>query len=326
MVKWLGIAEETTFRTPVTPVEFVKFIRDSINPDWAKVKLEESARRFAEAKIPGPYKEAGDIELYIDAQSITKFLKWLTGSVTTTSDGLATPVAYRHEFTPANSIKSFTLEINPEVGTYSRQLAGCAITSLAIEAVAREPVTGTISVLVAEPKLITPSTFGSFVNKDVLWFQQGKVSLAGSPISGRVEAFRCTYENAIADDAFVIGDMFLPAIRLEGASLVGEMDLAFTDWSYYQRFFGKAGATTPQTAPEEVAIRLELTGRSTGSTAAGFENYKITIDLPKSSLDTTNANVDRRARIVQRLGFEALYDDASGYAVKYTVINTKSSP
>jgi len=104
------------------------------------------------------------------------------------------------------------------------------------------------------------------------------------------------------------------------------MDLAFTSWDYYKRFYGSQTATEPSETPETVAIVLTATGGSTGSSVSGFENYKLTITMPKCKLDLSHANFDRRSRIVQRLGFEALHDTSSGYAVQVEIVNTKSAP
>ena len=325
MVRFLGIGKESTYRTAVSATEYINIISESIAPDWDRVKLEEAGYRFATDKLPGGFKVTGDISLYVDAQTITKFLEGLLGNVSTTNDGEIT--AYKHTFTPANSLPSYTLEIFPEYpADYSRQIAGTGILSMRLEAEAGSPLTATIGVLGAKEELITPSSpTPSFANTSPLPFNNSSVEIEDSAVA-TVEAFRLDVSNGIPDDAFVLNDMFLPALRLEGGEIMGEMDIAFTSWDYYKLFYGSSSATEPSETPDTVKIELIATGGSTGSGTAGYENYKLAITLPKCRLDTSNANFDRRSRIVQRLGFEALHDTSSGYAIQIEVVNTKSSP
>ena len=327
MVRFLGIGKESTYRTAVSVSEYINIISESIAPDWDRVKLEEAGYRFATDKLPGGFKVTGDISLYVDAQSITKFLEGLLGNVSTSDDGASPAVAYKHTFTPANSLPSYTLEIFPEYpADYSRQISGTGILSMRLEAEAGSPLTATIGVLGAKENLISPSsTSPTFANISPLPFNNSSVEIEDSAVA-TVEAFRLDISNSIPDDAFVLNDMFLPALRLEGGEITGEMDIAFTSWDYYKLFYGSSSATEPSETPSTVKIELIATGGSTGSSTAGYENYKLAITLPKCRLDASNANFDRRSRIVQRLGFEALYDSSSGYAIQVEVVNTKSAP
>jgi len=327
MTRFIGIGKESTYRTAVTVTEYINVISESIVPDWDRVRLEEAGYRFATDKLPGGFKETGNIDLYVDAESISKFFEGLLGDVSTDDDGASPPVAYKHTITPATSLPSYTLEIFPESpADYSRQVSGVGILSMRLEAEAGSPITATVGILGAKEELISPSsTTPTFANVSPLPFNNSSVEMDDSAIA-TVEAFRLDISNTIPDDAFVLNDMFLPALRLEGGEITGEMDLAFTSWSYYQQFYGSSSATEPSETPDTVKIELIATGGSTGSSGTGYENYKLTITLPKCRLDTSNANFDRRSRIVQRLGFEALYDTSSGYAIQVEIVNTKSAP
>jgi len=327
MVRFIGIGKESTYRTAVSVTEYIDVISESIEPSWDRVKLEQAGYRFATDKLPGGFKETGSIDLYVDAQSISKFFEGLLGSVSTSDDGQSPVVAYKHTITPATSLPSYTLEVFPESpATYSRQIAGTGILSMRLEAEAGSPITASIGILGAKESLISPSsTSPTFANVSPLPFNNSSVEMEDSAIA-TVEAFRLDISNTIPDDAFVLNDMFLPALRLEGGEVTGEMDIAFTAWSYYQRFYGSASATEPSESPSTVKIELIGTGGSTGSSGAGYENYSLHITLPKCRLDTSRANFDRRSRIVQRLGFEALYDSSSGYAIQVEIVNTKSAP
>ena len=321
--RFIGIAEETTFRTPVSATEWIDIVSESINPNRNVIDVETAGRRELVARVPGPFFVSGSFDMIVNADNITKLLKWLLGNVSTSDDG-GSPAVYKHEFTPGDSIKSFTLEICPGVGGQSRQIAGTAVRSIAFEAPARELLTATVEVLGAKEELISSST-PTFSSLRPFIFFEGSLTLEGSSV-GRAEAFRCTIANTIPDDTHVLGDMFLPAIDLLGIRVTGDMDVAFTSWDYWKRFYGSATATEPQTSIEPVSLQFKMTGQSTGSSVAGFENYLLQIDIPKAILDATNANFDRRERIVQGLGFGAVYDESSDYIVKVTVVNKKSAP
>jgi len=326
LAKFVGIAEETTYGTPVTASEWIDINSESVNPDHAWIDVETAGSRALMNRIPGPYRVSGDIVYVVNPDNITKMLKWLCGSVTTSDDGGSPAVAYKHEFTaPSSSIKSFTLEISPDVGNQSRQIAGCAVRSLAFDAPeARGIVSVTATILGQKETLITPST-PTFSTLRPFAFFDGSLKVAGSEIAD-AEAFSITLENDIPDDVHVLGSRFLPGIRLQGFTVTGSMDVAFTSWDLYKRFFGSATATGPQVIPETVSIELTLTGDETGSSVTGFENYQLKIEIPKATLDSSEANIDSRSRIVQSLGFTGLYDPTSGYAAKITVVNKNSEP
>jgi len=323
--RYLGIAEEATYGTPVAAVEYIDIVSESVRPSQEFIFLETAGYRETREAIPGPFTISGDFDLVVNADNITKFLKWALGDVTTTVDDAAAPVAYKHEFTPANEIKSFTSEIHPGVGGYSRQVAGCIVTTLRLEAVARELLTSTISIVGSKPTRITESVTGrpTFSTVRPFVFFEGVVS---GFVSADVEAVRWSYANAVAEDAFVLGSRFLPAIRLQGQTVEGDMDIAFVRWDEYERFYGAVGATEPGTEVGPVSLKLTFTGLSTGSTVVGFENYLLELDLPRIYLNTIEANFDRRERIVERLAFRATYDTTAGYICKVTVINKKSEP
>jgi len=295
---------------------------------------------------------------------------------------------FRHEFTPYQEIPSFVSEVGPDVETNSRQVSGLAISSLALEAVARELLTASID-LVGQSEKVLPGTSPTFSTLKPFVFHQGqlkRLSASGTADSGtttttvdaertevddywngyyiqyitgpnaglmrlvtdfvastdtlthlafptavasghqyrllypfaNAEALRVTVENAIAEDAFVLGSRFLPAIHLSGINVSGDMDLAFQSWDEYQLFLG---GTEPATELSPVALNLRFLGESTGSSTADYDKYLVEIDIPSVYYDTSEANFDRRERIVQSLGWTAIYDAVLAYLIKIIVVN-----
>lgn len=322
--RFVGIAEETTYGTPIASAEWLDVVREGVVAAQNFIDAETAAQRTRRMRPPGGYSVGGPIEMIVNPDNITKLLKWLLGDVTTTDDGEVTPVAYKHEFEPAQTLKSFTIEICPDVGAQSKQIGGGICRSIAFAAEAREVITASVEVFGQKDKLISPTT-PTLSALDPFVFFEGDLKLETVSVAA-AEAFRCTIANDIPDDVHVIGSRFIPGIRLQGLEVTGDMDIAFLNWDYYKRFWGGAAVTEPATRPETVALQFVATGPANGSVGSGFENYLFQIDLPKVTLDTSEATFDRRDRVVESLGFTALYDATATYAVKVTVINKKTAP
>jgi len=323
MVRFIGIGIETTYGEAATITDYIDAVSESITGGQSFIDVETAGTRWIRERVPGPWSESGSFDIIVNADNITKILKCALGDVTTSDDGGSPAVAYKHEFKPSSTLPSFTLEVCPDVGSYSRQIVGCGITSLRFEAPARELLTASVDILAAKEKLISPST-PTFTTRRPFVFYDGQIS---GLVTANVEAFRLTIENDIPDDAFVLGSRFLPGLRVQGFTVSGELDLTFLDWDAYQKFLGSASATEPGTTAESYSLTATFTSpEETGSSVAGFENYELEFHLPKIYLDTAEAHFDRRDRIVETVRFTAVYDSTADYVVKVTVVNTKSEP
>ncbi|MFQ5712379.1 MAG: hypothetical protein ACE5GD_11475, partial [Candidatus Geothermarchaeales archaeon] len=113
--RYFGFAEETTFGTKVAIANYLDPIDMKIISDTGKIFVETVQNRAAVKQVDGPLKVAGPVSFYVEPENIAWFLKWALGGVTTVDDGLATPVAYKHTFKPADSIKSWTGEEGAEL-------------------------------------------------------------------------------------------------------------------------------------------------------------------------------------------------------------------
>jgi len=325
MTRYIAIAKEDSFGNEQTTfTEYLDAVRESVRPTHNIIEVETAgAGRSLRHILPGPYGLSGDIDFVVGPESIDYILYGATGDHTQTQDSGGN--VYKHEYKPATTLPSFTIEICPDVGSspdYARRLIGCGFSSLRFEAVAREVLTCTASIVGKTEKLVTPST-PTFSTLRPFYFADGQVKWNGTEIA-RIEAFRCTLENTIADDAFVLGSRFLPALITGPCNVTGDMDMQFLDWSYYQEFLGSSGATQPGTTIDSVSIELNFLGDSTGSSDAGFENYAFKIELPRVYLNTASPNFDRRERLVLSMEWSAAYDPSSGYVVKFTTVNKKN--
>jgi hypothetical protein len=321
--RFVGIGKETTFGSPVTVTRYIDAISESITSDQQWIDTETAAYREFRVRIPGPYKVGGDFDFYLNADDVCEPLLGALGSITTTPDSTPSPVAYKHEIKPGTSIPTWTLEISPGVGTYSRQVAGAAFSAVSIEATARDAPTMTCTVIAKKDARISRTT-PTYTGVRMFAGFEGKV-YRGTDEVADIEAIRINIENDIPDDVYALGDRFLKAIIPQRLTVSGDMDIRFTSWDWWSYFWGSSTATEPQAYPSTVGLKLEFTGDSTGSTVQGFQYYKLTLEMPKCTLNTMEASFDRRDRVVASLGFTALYDSTLGGCIKATVINKRQS-
>lgn len=303
-------------------LQYIDIVSESVNPDQGMIDIETAGEREMRMRVPGPYSLGGDVDIIVNPDNCGKFLWWVLGNKVTTPSG----ACYTHDFTSAQEIRSFSMNIAPAVqdgplGSYAmRRVTGCAISSMSFEAVAREALTSTVSVMAKRDDLVADGQAPSFSSLRPFIFFEGTVTLNGVTVAN-VEAFRVTIENEIADDAYVLGERYIPGIRLQGITISGDMDLAFLDWSMYRRFWdGTAAGTGPTNSIASVGLALTMTGQATGCHGADA-NYKLLLDLPACYFDTTEANIDRRERIVQSLNFTCIYDQDDAYTLQATLIN-----
>jgi len=302
-------------------LQYIDIVSESVAPDHGMIDIETAGEREWRHRVPGPYSIGGDIDLVVNADNIGRFFWWVLGDKTTGASG----ACYTHEFESAQEINSFSMNIAPAVqdsGTYRmRRVVGCAVTSMAIEAVAREALTATVSVIGQKDSLVADAQTPSFSTVRPFIFYEGSLTLDGGTVAN-VEAFRLTIDNDIADDAYTLGSRYLPGIRLQGITISGDMDVAFTNWDLYKRFYdgSVSGSEPSDTTHGSIALVLTFIGEATGC-SGGDAFYRLELDLPKCYFDTTEANFDRRDRIIQSLDFTATYDDTQTYTLQVTLIN-----
>ncbi|RLC80925.1 MAG: hypothetical protein DRI61_04730 [Chloroflexi bacterium] len=307
-VRWIGIAEESTYGTAVTsPDHSMRYLELDLSPDQQRIIEFESAYREKEQSLLGPFIGSGRLTAYARPDDIGYFLKWLTGSVTSAQVGSSS--VYTHTFTLADSVKSFTLTDNRGISgsSGSRACVGCAMKSLTLEAPARGALTFEANIQYQWEELITEPTMGTLSSLRPFMFYDGSITYGGSSLA-RVEAIRFTWENGMPDDTHCIGSRKLPGIDLEGVEVSFEVDMKLTDWSIRKYFYGASNATEPQDEETTYALNVTFTGQPTGESESGAEYYKIELNFPKVVLTENPASVSRRDRMTQRATFVALRD------------------
>jgi len=327
--RYLGVAKEgATWGSGVAPSKWYDFITEGIAGDPSNLYLETAGQEAYPDGLPGPWKQAGPVEMLLCPENCGEILLAAFGKSTPLSGA---SVAWQHTFELARPLGSLTLEIFPgKIGStaYPRRIEGVGIKSLKFEAAARELCIMTVETVGKKETILTSSAFSAHTEvKKPFTFWQSAIEWGGSPLASRIEAFRCTLENPIDDDAFVLDTRFLPGIKMSGhRMLTGEMDIQFESWDEYRRIYGgDATQVTPISgidASADFALKLVMTGGATND--ATYANYKLELDIPHVRLDTSEANVDKRERIVQSVGFTAL-EVSGSYLFKAILWNRESS-
>jgi len=323
ILRYIGLGKQTEFGTAVTPTQFIDVISESIKPEKEVVEYEVGTQREVIDKFIATWKYSGTIEMYAEPNQITDFLYGVFGDVTTISDGGSPEVAYKHEFVPGTSLPFYTIEVVPNLANKARRVDSCVVQKVEFSCVAKEIATLSVDV-VGRSETLTAPTSPSISRTTPFIYHGGTVTVDDSTKSN-VTSIKISVENEITDDLFTITDEpFIQDIPVHGVKVSGTMDIHVTDWEFYEYLLGAASATSPQKTMSPISISLALTGGSTGSSQSSFENYQLTIDLPKVYITDGPINFSKRERLAQSVSFEAVYDSSSGYVTKWTLINTRS--
>ena len=316
--RYVAIGIEPSMGAETTPYEFLDVVSEGVAGEQNIIYIETAGLgRSIRQAVPGPWGESGDVDLIVGPENIEYILYATLGHVTLEPSGDG---AFKHIFKPYTMIPSMTMDIAPDIGSLARRVQMAGISSLALEAVAREALTATASIVGMKEKLVSELT-PVFSTKRPFVFYDGVLKVDGGVVA-RCEAWRGTYENTIADDAFVLGSRFLPTLIVGPCNFTGDTDIQFLDWTWYQKYLG--GGTTPGKTLQSLALELNFVGEKTDSVTAGFLDYVFKIEVPKVYLDTSEASFDRRERIVQSADWHAIYDPSIGYLCRMTVINKRS--
>jgi len=208
-------------------------ISESVSPDHGMIDVETAGYRSKRIRVPGAYSLGGDIELTGCPEDIGTAAYFVLGSdIQTNSAGI-----YRHLMSPSQDIPSFKCEfatdvLHDGVNYGARRCRGGIGNSITFEAVAREALSATWGVTFAQDALGTVSSvapvFPTGIYRNPLIFHQGAVTFGTYGLEAavaNVEAFRCTIENDIDVDAFIIGSRFLPGMRTQGITVTGDRDV-----------------------------------------------------------------------------------------------------
>lgn len=275
------------------------------------------------AAAVGQYRILGDVELHPSAENIVKLLKYLFGAPTTVQDGASG--RYKHTFDPSDVLKYGTfykLPDMPGVTTNALQYTSVIVTEGSLEAALGDPVTLTFTCLGQKDAKVTAPTLGTIPTVRQFFSLDGKVywDLAQTVEIANIDSISCSYAREIPDDFYSMNDVFLKGFIPGVATFDGEMDLLFTDWIAYEKFWGATGA--PVASPTPVALDIDFKGETLGGTG-DWEKYRLRIQAPKVLLKSIDDPVEARDKVMQTVAFEAYRGliDSTEVLTRWTLYN-----
>jgi hypothetical protein len=318
--KYLKLQRESEYMGSIVSgsnTYYIDIVDESMNPDQGFIEAETAGYLEQRQRLPGGYMVAGDIGTLVDAHSILPILHVFTGSYAV---GTPSSNVVSYVFKPTLNTISCRAALNPNVKDSSayktRTLRGFVIKGIEVTAAAREACAFKMTCQASKDEQSDRDSGVTFSSVRPMSFTDGllaDMTLGGDSVA--IESLSLRSERVVADDNFVLGSRYLPFIHAAGFNCSGTLAFGFRDWDVFKRFWGSASSTSPDAVPGSYALSLKFTG----DTIRNAKKFFLKIDVPKCYLDTTNAQINKRERIVQNVDFTGIYDTSSSCAVSFTV-------
>ena len=317
MVRYTGIAPETTYGTPVTPPTiFLDCKSNTLHPDRETIMIDTSQPTGTPYGTVAGYKIIGDTVIFASAENCLQFFKHIFGEPTTTQD--TTSGRYKHVFNCVDDVPTATVYKRVEnVGTAltkMQQYISCGITKLKIECSKGNPLQLTASWLGQKDAAVDNIALGTIPTCRQFTAMDAKVywDVAQSIEMVNVDSISMTLTREINDDTAPFNGAFMQGCLRKAPKLEGEMDLIFDTEVAREAFWG--AATGPEARPEVKALSLKFIGDSLGGTAP-WDKYAVQFDAPAIILKSLGDPVELRNTVKQSVSFE-------GYVATIDAIST----
>lgn len=315
----LGISAQQSFGTATTSFEYIPIVSESIVTEVVPIMEEGMRQRFAEGPVQeGLETTAGDVVFDGHPVLIGHVLKANLGTATTTTTGAASGDYYQHEFLPTASdfdgfsaLPPYTMEVYRDAGS-AWQFTDTVFNSLNIEITA-----GAIGRVTAGAMCRTTSlqnkTSASYLatsGMEPFTWNTASISVGSTANSGNIwESLSVSIDNQIEGVPFLdttkrIGRFKRTTwrqVRVEGT-------ISFEDTVEWLKF---------KTNSQQ---RLLVTLDDTNVTSLNI----LTIDIPQFRYEAFPITQGGPGRITADVTGRAIYDTASSYEVRVTLINSRA--
>jgi tail tube protein len=313
-----GVAEETTYGTPVTPTRFYEFTKETLKQD---IKRIESAGLRAGTRIqrsdrwvPGVKSVGGVVTMELADRSFGLWWKHALGSVASAQpDAGGNPTVWRHTFTPGDLPVGLTAQVG-RTGMDSTTRAftyhGCRVNEWELEASAGKPATLAVTLLGEDEETDTALAVAAYpANLGLMTFVSGSILVAGAGID--VKEINLSGNNNLASDRYFFGSRLRKQPTDNGMrEYTGEIKSEFHDLVAYNRFV---------TGTEAALVLL-----FEGSTISGAFKFHTQITA-NVRFDGETPTVEGPETIEQSLPFKCL-GNAAATAISVQYQTTDSAP
>jgi len=322
-MQWQGlteITEEGSYAGFATGGRVIAVDRGSAAPD--RIGEEDSratqtrvaAYRSTLLGIDEPY----SFDLKVTGVNIGEILKWALGAANSSGDlGGGT---YRHTFTLANVLESFTLAFDRGVTPQPRcQIAGCKVNTLTFENAARDILGATVEGVGKIHRFngamtVSEANKANFAMKPFIFANlevRKGLDGAAQAVDTQLERVSVAINNTLATDVVTSdGSKYINRLPEGELAVTGAFDVEFQDRNTYNVFIGNQ--------------QLDLTFVWVGDEIVAAGNrYRLALDLPNCIITTLPlpeiaGGSDRQ---MQTVDFVAIYDLTDQRVIRAQLVN-----
>lgn len=306
----VGIGEETTYGTAVTPTDFVEFTNEILQVSYAKRAAQGINTTSMHKKILTLGQTvAGDISFEVNPDDgLPLILKALFGKAPVSAQ-VGTSAYYTHTFigaddwiTDGSAGCGLTLQATRD--DVAVDYSGCLPSTLNLVAAVGDALKATAGFVGQQAATQGSPTAASFSTLSPLVFHQGVVARAGGSID--VSNFTLNIDNGVKADTFKLGQTYIKRPARGMRVVTGSVQMYFEDSNIYDAFVAN---TTNE-------VILTFTSGS----------YSLTITLGNVYwLNNPTPNVGSPDVLTYTAPFQAYYDDATDQDIKIALVNTATS-
>jgi Phage tail tube protein len=319
----MAVAEEATPGVAATTPD----IYDCFTDDPGIVPVQNVIRdgcvhsRSNKKHVLSNYHMDGSLPQMVEPEGmIGWWLKWALGGLSSAQEGATT--AYKHTYTPAEELKSFTLWLL-KGGNQQVKIPYGTVLGLELSQGLDDVLRSTIRTAGQKDEIATDFGSSDYSLLDPFHNTMLAVSIAGS-LTGQAAQVHNTVisiDNGInLDDGRTHGSRFYEAVVPGKLNVSGSNDIWFDDDIEYQRFWGDAAATSPASTSTPVPLIFTW---DTGIEAGTGYNYQLVITIPAAIYESTTVNLGGN-RVVQHIDWYAELDPVTSREIMIELTNTKT--
>ena len=315
-LRFLGIKKETAFKTYIAPDTYARIINESIEENPNLKPIDDASQREFASMTPPVWHYAGETPLIPLPDDLGHFLLGTLGGLATTNNA-GPPIVYKHEFTRADTIPSYSGCVI--LDDWGRKMTSMILNSLELEIAMGSGLERLLHItpgwiVYKSEKWTDAIPTPTFSTLKPLLATKTTLKIATVDKSSIVRALRLKIDNGIPhEDLFNFGSEYMSKVKLERHQVTGEIQLDDDGSAEYDRFV--AGA------PFAITVDM-LSGETTGNSTPPFDKFALSLDIPAAVYETNVVpHVERRSRPTIGAPIRAYYDATATYSLKATLIN-----
>ncbi len=318
------IAEEVTKGTsPAISTGLRDYFTDDpgINPEPNIIDLGNAQHRHIVDHVMSDYHMVGSVpQIVTPGGHIGYWLGMAIGNPTSAQQGGTS--AYKHTYSPANDLKTFSMWYQ-RGGNQQIVMPYGLVNTLTLDQGVDDVLRSSIDIY-GRTETINSDDFSTAGAYDIIEpFHNMDLTVTGPTNASQAHKSTLVLSNnynlALGK---VHGSRFYEAAVPGKRSITGTIELWFDDDGDVQRFWGSTSDTTPNVDGIFSTVPLNFKWDTNVEADTGY-NYALEIDIPGAMYKTSTVTIGDR--IKQSIGFSAQYDTVDAYEVEAYLTNTTVS-